>query len=149
MLSASKKNAVAAIVNSGSIRIDDQLSGELVALDFFRALPFGGSIYDIQIKGSLLTEVLNYSEKHKGKGSYLQRSKNIKLTPDGKWTINQIPIQKNKIYNIIVSDYLMKGYDIPVLKESAPEVINIDKPIDNKDIRKDIRKTIIHYLKNR
>ena len=148
MLSASQKNAVAAIVNSGSIRIDDQLSGELVALDFFRALPFGGSIYDVQIKGNLLIQVLNYSENHKGKGSYLQRSKNITLSSDGKWRINNKPVQKGSIYNIMVSDYLMKGYDIPVLIEKSAEIIAVDKPIDEKDIRKDIRKSIIFYLKS-
>jgi 2',3'-cyclic-nucleotide 2'-phosphodiesterase (5'-nucleotidase family) len=149
MLAASHKQAVAAIVNSGSIRIDDKLSGELVALDFFRALPFGGSIYDVRMKGGLLTDVLNYGEKHKGKGSYLQRSANLKQLSGGVWAIDGTPIQKDEIYNIMVSDYLMKGYDIPILKETATGVIEVDKPLAKDDIRKDIRSVIIHYLKTR
>lgn len=148
MLSASRNNAVIAIVNSGSIRIDDQLSGDITAMDFFRALPFGGSIYDVQIKGSLLKKVMNYSEQHKGKGSYLQHSQNLKRNTQGIWTVENKPIDDKRVYNIMVSDYLMKGYDIPILNENNPEVIKIDKPRDKNDIRNDIRKTIIHYLKN-
>jgi len=145
MMDASKNNAVAAIVNGGSIRIDDQLSGDIVAIDFFRALPFGGSIYDVQIKGDLLIKVLNYAENHQGKGSYLQRSKNIVKTKSG-WMINEKPVENDKYYNIMVSDYLMKGYDIPVLKEGVPEIKKVDKPLNDSDLRSDIRKVIIQYL---
>jgi len=145
MLAASKNNAVAAIVNGGSIRIDDQLSGDIVAMDFFRALPFGGGIYDIQIKGDLLTKVLDYGENHQGKGSYLQRSKNIEKTQNG-WEINNQPVDSDTYYNIMVTDYLMKGYDIPFLKEGIPEITGIDKPVDDNDVRSDIRKVIIKFL---
>jgi len=145
MLAASKNNAVAAIVNGGSIRIDDQLSGDIVAMDFFRALPFGGGIYDIQIKGDLLKKVLDYGENHQGKGSYLQRSKNIEKTHNG-WKINNQPVNSDTYYNIMVTDYLMKGYDIPFLKEGIPEVNLIDKPVDESDKRSDIRKVIIDFL---
>ena len=146
MLSASTNNAEIAILNSGSIRIDDQLSGDIVAMDFFRAMPFGGGIYDVEIKGDLLKKVLDYGETHQGKGSYLQRSKNIKFE-NGKWTINHQIVDDNKVYKIITSDYLMKGYDIPMLKENAQGVVKVLKP-QHKELRGDIRNVVITYIKN-
>jgi len=148
MLNASKKHAEIAILNSGSIRIDDQISGNVVALDWFRAMPFGGGIYDVAIKGDLLKKVLDYGEAHQGKGSYLQRSKNIVRGDDEQWFINGVYLDERRIYKIITSDYLMKGYDIPMLKEGVDGVISIDKPTKVKDdYRKDIRQVVIQYLK--
>lgn len=54
MLWASADNAQAAILNSGSIRIDDQIGAPIVALDIFRALPFGGKLVDVELTGKLL-----------------------------------------------------------------------------------------------
>lgn len=150
MLAASKKDAEIALLNSGSIRIDDQISGDIVALDWFRAMPFGGSIYDVSIKGDLLKKVLDYGEAHKGKGSYLQRSKNIVQGDDGQWFINGEYLDERKTYRMITSDYLLKGYDIPMLKEGIAGIISVDKPKNtNLDDRKDIRKSVINYLKNK
>ena len=72
MLNQSVNNARGAMLNSGAIRIDDQISGEISALDVFRALPFGGQIYDVTLTGKLLIEALDYSEGSKGSGGYLQ-----------------------------------------------------------------------------
>ncbi len=146
MLFTSKKNAELAFLNSGSIRIDDKISGEIVAIDWFRAMPFGGGIYDVEIKGNLLKQVLDYGENHPGTGAYLQRSKNIKKADDGQWFINGVYLDERKTYRVITSDYLLKGYDIPMLKEGADGVLSVDKPNKN-DVRKDIRKVIIEYLK--
>ncbi|MFT6066497.1 MAG: 2',3'-cyclic-nucleotide 2'-phosphodiesterase (5'-nucleotidase family), partial [Polaribacter sp.] len=43
-----------ALLNGGSIRIDDQLSGAINAVDIFRVLPYGGAILKVEIKGRLL-----------------------------------------------------------------------------------------------
>jgi len=147
MLQASQKNAQAAFVNSGSIRIDDQLKGNIAAIDIFRALPFGGSIYDVQLKGRLLKQALDYGEAHKGKGSYLQRSKNLTLSSNGEWLLNNQPVKDDQNYRIITSDYLLKGFDIPFLKETNNDILEIDKPVRETDMRKDIRQSIINYLK--
>jgi len=150
MLATSNKKAEIALLNSGSIRIDDQISGDIVALDWFRAMPFGGSIIDVAIKGDLLKKVLDYGEAHKGQGSYLQRSKNIILGDDGQWFINGVYLDERNTYKLITSDYLLKGYDIPILKEGVSGIISIDKPkSDMSDNRKDIRKAVINYLSNR
>ena len=43
-----------ALVNGGSIRIDDALEGNITAVDIFRVLPFGGGVQKIKLKGSRL-----------------------------------------------------------------------------------------------
>ena len=62
------------IVNGGSIRIDDQLIGDINSIDIFRVLPFGGPVLKVEMKGSLLKKVLRYGENAAGSGAYLQRS---------------------------------------------------------------------------
>lgn len=133
-----------AMVNGGSIRIDDQLTGDVTSTDIFRVLPFGGSIYKIKIKGSLLKEVLNYGELAKGKGPYLQRF-NIEQKEDT-WFVKGKKLDIHKTYTLAVSDYLMKGFDIPVLTEKAKGVVSVYKPTPD-EIGFDIRKAVILFLK--
>jgi 5'-nucleotidase / UDP-sugar diphosphatase len=147
MFVASKKPADCAFVNGGSIRIDDQLSGNITGIDIFRVLPFGGSMLEIDIKGQLLKDVLDYGQKAAGTGAYLQRY-NAEIV-SGKWLVNAKPIIKNKTYHVAISDYLIKGFDIPILKESNPLVLKVYSPdnTDANDVRADIRKTVISFLK--
>jgi hypothetical protein len=99
----------------------------------------------LNIKGDLLIKVLDYGESHQGKGAYLQRSKNSNKE-NGKWLINKKPVDSNKNYRLITTDYLLKGFDIPFLKEGEKGVSKINKP-QNNDIRSDIRKVVIEYLR--
>ena len=62
-----------ALLNGGSIRIDDQLSGAINAVDIFRVLPYEGAVLKLEIKGKLLKQVLDYGILAKGAGAYLQR----------------------------------------------------------------------------
>ena len=135
-----------ALLNSGSVRIDDQLSGDIRAIDIFRALPFGGSIWEVEMYGSLLEEVLAYSESHKGTGAYLQHSGLAK--EEGQWQIDESPLDREKIYRVAISDFLMLGFDIPFLTEENPGVVNVEKPLSEADYRYDVRALVIQYLKD-
>jgi len=134
-----------AIINSGSIRIDDVLSGELNAIDIFKVLPYGGKVFKVDIKGSLLKEVLEYSEEKIGTGAYLQRHNMIKKGAD--WYVKDAVIDSNKTYTIATSDYLLKGFDIPFLKPSNPEVLKVQEPQES-EMSFDIRKAVVNYLKS-
>ena len=149
VISASMANAYnnevdCAIVNGGSIRLDDVLIGAINPVDVFRVLPFGGSILKIEIKGSLLNEVLNYGEQAIGTGAYLHRHNIIKQ--GGNWFIQNEILDLDKTYKVAVTDYLMKGFDIPVLKDTHPEVLTVYKP-QTDEVASDIRKAIVAYLK--
>lgn len=136
-----------ALVNGGSIRIDDELSGDITGVDIFRVLPFGGEILKVELKGRLLIKVLNYGRLKAGKGPYLQRY-NVDYDKSAKiWAIKNDEIIDSKIYTVAFSDYLLKGIDIPVLNSENKDIIRIYKNSDDSKA-KDIRKAIILYLKS-
>ena len=132
------------IVNGGSIRIDDQLIGDINSIDIFRVLPFGGPVLKVEMKGSLLKKVLQYGENAAGSGAYLQRS-NIQFI-NKTFTINNKKISSSTIYTVTLSDYLMKGLDIPFLTKDHPDIISVFNPTPS-EVPFDIRKAVITYFK--
>ena len=136
-----------ALLNGGSMRLDDMLAGNITGVDIFRVLPFGGSVLKVKIKGSLLKKVLDYGRIKSGSGAYLQRF-NFEYDKKSKlWFCSGNPIDDNKIYNVAFSDYLLKGYDIPFLNTKNKDVINIYNPKED-EMAFDIRMAIISYLKS-
>lgn len=135
-----------ALVNGGSIRIDDQLVGAITPMDIFKVLPFGGSIVKVKIKGRLLKRVLDYGELASGTGAYLQRF-NTSMTNEG-WFIDGQKLLPNKIYTVAFSDYLLKGLDIPFLSRENKEVFSVYTPT-NKEMAYDIRKAVVRFLKTK
>ncbi|SDR88830.1 2',3'-cyclic-nucleotide 2'-phosphodiesterase/5'-or 3'-nucleotidase, 5'-nucleotidase family [Polaribacter sp. KT25b] len=133
-----------AIVNGGSIRIDDELLGNINAVDIFRVLPYGGAIFKVEIKGRLLKRVLDYGILAAGTGAYLQRFNAEKVGE--KWMIKNKELNINKIYTVAFSDYLLQGFDIPFLSSENKEVLSIYKPKNN-ELAFDIRKAVVEYLK--
>jgi 2',3'-cyclic-nucleotide 2'-phosphodiesterase (5'-nucleotidase family) len=133
-----------ALVNGGSIRIDDQLAGDINAVDIFRVLPYGGAILKVKIKGRLLKRVLDYGVLAAGTGAYLQRF-NAKKIKD-KWMLKNKELNNNKMYTVAFSDYLLRGFDIPFLSIENKGVISIYKPKEN-ELAFDIRKAVVAYLK--
>jgi 2',3'-cyclic-nucleotide 2'-phosphodiesterase (5'-nucleotidase family) len=138
----------AAILNSGGIRIDDEIHGNITAVDIFRALPYGGAIYRVEMKGSLLKGVLDYGEKVKGNGAYLQRT-GIDYK-DGEWHINNKRIKDDQNYWIVMNDFLMAGRDIHFLSPDNKGVFQVLKPETDEEFKKwgDLRKCIVAYLKS-
>jgi 5'-nucleotidase/UDP-sugar diphosphatase len=139
-------NVDAALVNGGSIRIDDQLSDAITAVDIFRVLPYGGAILKVDIRGHLLKRVLQYGSLAAGTGAYLQR---YNATYDGEnWSIGGQILDVQKTYTVAFSDYLLKGLDIPFLSAASADVLKIYKPKEN-ELGVDIRKAVIAYLKTK
>lgn len=136
----------AAIVNGGSFRLDDNLVGDVTSLDIFRVLPFGGNVVKVDMKGGLLKEVLDYGESKRGKGAYLQRYK-ITQNKKGEWLLNLMKIEDENVYTIAVSDFLLKGLDIPFLTPENEGVISIQEPTSD-EAASDIRKAVILFLKS-
>ena len=136
-----------AFLNGGSIRIDDQLHGDITGIDIFRVMPFGGEILKVEMKGSLLKRVLNYGRLSAGKGAYLQRY-NTNYDADSKtWLVNNVEIVDSKVYSIALNDYLLQGSDIPFLTPENGEIVKIHKNLKT-SIAIDIRKAVILYLQN-
>ena len=135
-----------AFFNGGSVRIDDQLQGDITGVDVFRILPYGGSVLKVQMTGRLLEKVLKYGKLTAGKGSYLQRY-NIDYDEARKtWSVQGKPIDRNKTYTIATSDYLLKGLDIPFLRPENKGVIKIEAPKDDEQAA-DVRNAVISLMK--
>ncbi len=135
-----------AILNGGSIRIDDELEGDITSTDVFRILPFGGSVLKVDITGKLLKEVLNFGKSRNGEGAYLQRY-NISQNEKDEWQMANKLINDQKTYSLAISDFLLKGLDVPFLTPENDGVKKIYTPKEN-ETSADIRKSIISYLKS-
>ena len=136
-----------AIINGGSIRIDDELHGAITGVDIFRVLPFGGGINKVDMTGALLEKVLNYGRLKAGTGAYLQLFNATYNSEQKEWSISGKPIESNKTYKVALTDYLLLGFDIPFLKKENPELLKIYN-FSEYHLSSDIRKVVINYLKN-
>ena len=149
-MSAASEDAEAAILNSGSVRVDDTLEGNFTQYDVMRALPFGGALTEIEISGELLNKVLEVGWNNTGSGGYLQWDR---IDRDGdRFVINSDEIDPNRSYKIITTDFLLTGLEsnLDFFKKDNPGIKAVVEAneSDKNDRRNDIRSALIHYLKN-
>lgn len=148
---AAQRPVDCAFFNSGSVRIDDQVKGTLTQADIVRILPYGGKLIEMDIKGSELKKVLYAGLLSKGRGGYLQWDKIAYKDSDKSFAINGMSLDETKSYHIITNDFLFSGKEnnFEFFTEANPNVSNIQKPNnqDANDLRNDIRKAFIAYLK--
>ncbi|MEI6412082.1 MAG: bifunctional metallophosphatase/5'-nucleotidase [Bacteroidota bacterium] len=160
MIAAGKFSPDCAILNSGSIRVDDILSGSLYEIDIVRMLPFGGGITEVEMRGTLLRKTLETGWANKGSGGYLQWSKIRYDEAAKKWFINEIALDDKKTYKVILPDFLLSGNEqnMSFLKTNPgatpnstdnPEIPVMHKPVasDKTDLRNDIRLALIGFLR--
>lgn len=137
--------AQAAIVNSGSIRVDDVLSMPITQYDIIRTMPYGGSVKLIDIKGDLLIKILNQGVANKGEGGFLQLSKSISR-PDNIWLIDKKEIQNDSFYKIAITDFLLTGGEanLGYLLPTNPAISKVTEPTT--PAQSDIRKAFIEFV---
>lgn len=144
---ASKKKADLAIMNSGSVRLDDQIGGKIQAIDIFRAMPFGGQIWEVDITGDNLQRLLEVGLNEQiGKGGFLQ-THNVKFDADKKaWLVGGKEIIPTRSYHLALNNYLYtRSRSVANILQQTPA----DKPSkeDNNDVRRDVRVAVIEYMK--
>jgi 5'-nucleotidase len=137
-----------AIINSGSIRVDDIVQIPVTQYDVIRSLPFGGSIMEVDMKGSLLIKILNAGKKNVGSGGFLQYSASLS-NDNNNWAIKNIPIDAGKVYKIALTDFLMTGGEanLDFLTKDNADIVKV-YPVftDLNDARSDVRRAIIRYM---
>ncbi|MBK8721235.1 MAG: bifunctional metallophosphatase/5'-nucleotidase [Saprospiraceae bacterium] len=145
----SQNQAEIAILNTGSIRVDDIIKGSITQYDVLRIIPFGGELMECEVKGSLLKKLEEMSVKNQGTGGYLIFEGMEKV--NNKLTVNNIEIDDNKFYKVITSDFLLTGREknMDFFNLGNPDIINHKRANaqDKTDLRKDVRLAYIHYLK--
>lgn len=153
IVSAMEKATPAAdvvILNSGSIRVDDIIQMPVTEYDIIRSLPYGGSIMEVDMKGSLLIRILEAGRNNVGSGGFLQYSSAVNYNPDTKiWTLKDAPIDLKKTYHVGLADFLMTGGEanMAFLTKENPDIIKVYPTItSNTDLRSDSRLAIIKYM---
>jgi 5'-nucleotidase len=97
-----------ALMNSGSVRLDDDLPpGPVTEYDVIRLLPFGGKVVEVELSGSLLKSVLEQGDANRGIGGFLLKA-NAARTPDG-WRIGGSPLDTLRRYKVVAPDFLVSG----------------------------------------
>lgn len=132
-LAAEAGDVDVAIMNGGSIRIDDELpAGPVTEYDVIRILPFGGNIVSLTMGGSLLARVLDVGVTNQGTGGYLHARG---VTRQGtQWMINGKPLQPALRYRVATTDFLVSGREtnLAFLTRTHPLVRDVT---DLRDIR--------------
>jgi 2',3'-cyclic-nucleotide 2'-phosphodiesterase (5'-nucleotidase family) len=142
----------AVIINSGSIRVDDILQMPVTQYDVIRSLPFGGSIMEMEMKGSLLIKILNAGKKNVGSGGFLQYSAALTNEVNAGvaiWYLKNNPIDAGKTYKIAMTDFLMTGGEanLDFLTKDNPDMVKVSPVFtDLNDSRSDVRRAIIRYM---
>jgi 2',3'-cyclic-nucleotide 2'-phosphodiesterase (5'-nucleotidase family) len=140
-------NADVFFCNSGSIRLDDKLTGSIFQKDILKTFPYGGSLAVADINGKMLKDILMISmEKNKNTGGFLQMG-GISYD-DGIWKINTEDIDSNKIYKVLIPSFVAAGNEqnlsfIKTAPTTKPEFLGPNK------VKNDVRDLVIDYLKSK
>ncbi len=141
------EDADLAILNSGSVRIDDYLSGNITEFDIIRTLPFGGKIVKADMKGALVKRILEAGLLNKGTGGFLQTAQ-VTQNSDQKWEIGGKVLDPEARYRVAIPEFLMMGREanLEFLVKDHPQVMAVWEP-GTADILRDIRLVLVEYLK--
>ena len=133
----------AAVLNGGSIRIDDiLLPGPVRQYDVIRILPFGGKVVRATLEGRLLGAVLEAGLANQGSGGYLHTSG---VTRDGSgWLVRGKPLDPSARYRVALPEFLLTGGEsrMAFLTRANPQVSEIQE-------FRDVRLALIDQLKGR
>ena len=151
MFAAPSSDAV--IMNTGSIRVDDILHMPVSQYDILRTLPYGGSIRELEMKGSLLKQVLDAGEINRGTGGYLIYNDALRYDAgNNTWKLNDTPIDPLRSYRIAITDFLLTGGEanLGFLVPGNKDIIKVyDAESSITDPRSDIRRAVIKYLQQK
>ena len=135
------------LLNSGSMRLDDNLNNVVTEYDVLRTFPFGGSIVKMQIPGIRLQQLLDTGLKtNVGDGGYLQLIQAI-ASPNG-YMIKGQELEKEKMYTIVLPQFLAKGREqnLEFLGEYTFEETS-ELEMYGAKVNNDIRNIVIAYFK--
>ena len=137
-------DADVALLNTGSIRIDDVIPpGPITQYDVIRALPFGGPVVGASMTGALLERVLDQGEANRGGGGFLVRS-GAARSEDGTWLVGDVPLESTRTYVVAAGEFLLSG------REQGLDFLNPENPdLGVGESQRDIRHALIDELRRR
>jgi 2',3'-cyclic-nucleotide 2'-phosphodiesterase (5'-nucleotidase family) len=156
---AARNKPDCAVVNGGSIRIDDVLRGTVSEVDVLRMLPFEGGMAEVEMSGTTLRRMLDGGRANRGVGGYLHMVRIAYDDARGLWLVNNLPIDDNQKYRVALPNFLLGGTEpnLGFLKTEAanpdgtgstnPDIAVLYRPKNNdtSDVRNDVRRAVIQY----
>lgn len=136
------------LINSGSMRLDDNLSNLVTEYDVLRTFPFGGSIVQMKIPGDQLRKLLVTGQKNnRGDGGYLQLIQ-AEEGDDG-YLIKGAPLEDNRAYTIVLPQFLAKGREqnLEFLGDYTFEEVSTFNMF-GKEVKNDVRNIVIAYFQH-
>jgi 2',3'-cyclic-nucleotide 2'-phosphodiesterase (5'-nucleotidase family) len=133
------------IFNSGSIRIDDMLSGYITQYDIFRVLPFEGNIVIKEFPGYILDSVLKTNSGRQRDGSFLQYY-GITEKSNSYFINGEALSQSNKVYKVATNNYLGMGWQ-DKLNYLGDKQYPIEAAPALTITQNDIRKALVAYIR--
>ncbi|WP_422008580.1 bifunctional metallophosphatase/5'-nucleotidase [Roseivirga pacifica] len=138
-------NADLAVFNSGSIRLDDQLTGTITEYDILRSFPFGGGVSIVSLKGDVIERILETGTvTNVGIGGYLQLA-NAEKKADG-WYIKQEKLSTSKTYKLVLPQFVMNGGE-KNLEFLANYATSAQSPASFGNVKNDVRDIIMAYFR--
>ena len=134
------------LINSGSIRLDDMLSGQIYEYDILKTFPYGGDLVVAEMSGKMLLDILNAGlNLNKNTGGYLQLAGVSQL--DDTWVVKDKSIQTAQIYKVLLPSFVAAGREqnLAFIKDAPstkPEFLGPNK------VKNDVRDMVIDYLKS-
>jgi len=134
------------MLNSGSMRLDDDISGTVVEYDVLRTFPFGGGIVKMELKGDVVNELLNTGLfTNRGEGGYMQV---FKVDGDkDNWTVNAEPLDFSKTYSVVLPEFVAEGREanLGMLADYSFESKD-NLNVGGTSIKNDIRNIVIQFM---
>lgn len=136
-----------AVFNSGSIRLDDQLTGTITEYDILRSFPFGGGISIANLKGDVVKRILDTGTvTNIGIGGYLQLA-NVTKKDDG-WYVKGEKLSMQKTYKVTIPEFVMGGGE-KNLEFIADYKAQSVSPNDFDSVNNDVRDIIMAYFRSK
>lgn len=140
-----------ALLNCGSIRLDDQISGFVRQRDILATLPFGGDVKIAQVSGADLKKLLDagLSESMYWHGSFLQFSSNLEKN-SGNYLLDGKPLDLNTKYWLTIPGFLAARGEsaLGFIKDMGKwEDPNLEAAKSTGLQQNDIRDIVIWYMK--
>jgi len=136
------------LINSGSMRMDDNVQGVVTQHDVLRTFPFGGGIAWMELPGNVLQKVLEASQvANRGEGGYFQL-RNIEQR-NGQWHLDGAPVHIGQTYKVVLPEFVAKGKEqnlgfLEGFSHKTQETLSIG----GQPVRNDVRDLVIAYMKS-
>lgn len=133
------------VLNSGSMRLDDNLFNAVTEYDVLRTFPYGGNFVTLEMPGDVVLKLLQTGMKtNYGEGGYLQLLGN---SADGA-SLNGKAIVPTQTYKVVMPAFMAGGNEanLEFVKDYLKDEPVATVTIGGKTIKNDLRDLVIDYM---